>query len=103
LSISPIWKDNKYFGKHGFKKKGQKPDVKPINIGEIDKLISSGKIKQEGDLFVLDLANKGYNKLLGKGLLIHKVKIKVDSATQKAIDKCKKVGGEVVLKKEETK
>ena len=86
------WKDKKYFGKYGFKKKGIKKEVKAVNIdyieSNLDKFLDGG---------IIDLGKLGYNKLLGNGKVKSKLKIKVDSASSKAIEKIKKAGGGVVL------
>jgi large subunit ribosomal protein L15 len=98
-SIKPlIWKDRKYFGKHGFKKKGLKREIRVINIEDIfakpDKFL-------QGDVILL--GKLGYNKLLGKGKVIKRVKINVQYASAKAVEKVKKAGGEVILEKSEVK
>lgn len=100
-----IWKDAHYFGKHGFKKKGQILEIKPINIEEIERkldiLLNAKKISKEGDSFIIDLAALGYNKLLGNGAAAHKMKIRVDFASENAVEKIKAEGGEVIINKEE--
>ena len=99
------WKDTKYFGKYGFIKKGMKIEMFPINLDYIDENIT--KFQKEGD--IIDLNKMGYNKLLGNGIIKNKLKIKVDYASKKAIEKITKVGGEVTLtavkkeKKQKTK
>jgi large subunit ribosomal protein L15 len=87
-----FWKDKKYFGKHGFKKKGMKKDIKTINLDYIEENINM--FLKEG---IIDLKKLGYNKLLGRGNIKSKLKIKVESASAKAIEKVKKAGGEVIL------
>jgi len=66
-----VWKDEKYFGKYGFKKKGQKKCIMPINIEEIEEkleeYVNSKLAVQEGDTYNIDLSKIGYNKLLGRG------------------------------------
>ncbi len=94
-----IWKDKKYFGKHGFKKKGIEKEIKTINIDYIEENLN--KFLKEGD--TIDLKNLGYTKLLGKGKIKSKLKIKVDNASKKAVEKVKKLGGEVILPKKEVK
>ncbi len=91
------WKNSKYFGKHGFKKKGMKIEINPINIDYIEENIS--KFKKEDGL--VDLNKLGYNKLLGKGKIKSKLNLKVDYASSKAVEKVKKAGGEVILTKKE--
>ena len=94
------WKDKKYFGKYGFKKKGIKKEINAVNIDYIENNID--KFLKDG---IVDLKKLGYNKLLGNGNAVSKLKIKVESASSKAIEKIEKAGGEVVLekKKEEAK
>ena len=95
-----IWKNSEYFGKRGFKIKG----AKKINCATIsylnencDGLLLNKKIKKENDFYVVDLNEMGFNKLLSKGKLTKKFKIKVESASKKVIETVKKSGGEVIL------
>jgi len=64
---------------------------KIINVGKIEEIFPNKKD--------IDLEKEGYDKLLGGGKLNTKMKIKVDSASEKAIEKIKEKGGEVVLPK----
>jgi large subunit ribosomal protein L15 len=94
-----IWKE-KYFGKQGFKKKGIPNIIVAINLidinKKIEKLLSEKKITKEANIYNIDLGSLGYNKLLGTGNIKNKMKIKVDSATEKAIKKVQDNGGEVI-------
>jgi large subunit ribosomal protein L15 len=94
-----IWKDKKYFGKHGFKKKGIKKEIRTINIDYIEENLN--KFPKQGD--IINLKKLGYTKLLGKGNIKTKLNIKVDNASKKAVEKIKKLGGEVILPKKEVK
>ena len=79
-----------HFGRHGFKR--PKSIVKKdriINVGELEKEFSG---KNE-----IDLTKEGFDKLLGGGKLNGKLKIKVEKASQSAIDKIKEKGGEIIL------
>jgi len=93
-------KKKKYFGKHGFKKKGQKEDIKTINIYDlnlhIEKFVNNKKAHMEKDVYMIDLKNIGVNKLLGKGTAKNKYKIVVKYATAKAIEKIKSSGDIVI-------
>jgi large subunit ribosomal protein L15 len=88
---------NKYmpnhYGRHGFKR--------PQNVIKKDKTINVGQLEE---LFPgkndIDLAKEGYDKLLGGGNIKTKMKIKVDSASEKAIAKIEEKGGKVVLPEE---
>ena len=79
-----------HFGRHGFKRpQGVIKKDKTINVGELEDKFPSKKD--------IDLEKEGFDKLLGGGKLNSKLKIKVDSASEKAIEKIKEKGGEVVL------
>ena len=84
---------NSYFGKHGFKRPPSAvKKIKTINIGQIEEVFPGKKD--------IDLGKEGYSKLLGGGKINSKIKIKVDSASSKAIEKIKEKGGDVILPKE---
>jgi len=79
-----------HFGRHGFKRPQSviKKD-KTINVGQLEDTFPGKKD--------IDLGKEGYDKLLGGGKLNTKMKIKVNSASEKAINKIEEKGGEVVL------
>ena len=79
-----------HFGRHGFKRPQSivKKD-KTINVGQLEELFPG-----KNDI---DLGKEGFDKLLGGGKLNNKIKIKVDSASEKAVEKVKDKGGEVIL------
>jgi len=79
-----------HFGRHGFKRPQSvvKKD-KTINVGQLEELFPGKKD--------IDLGKEGYDKLLGGGNLNTKIKIKVNSASEKALKKIKDKGGEVAL------
>jgi len=81
-----------HFGHYGFKRPQSilKRDV-TINIGKLDKEFSGKK--------EIDLTKEGYDKLLGGGVISTKLKIKVEKASQSAIDKIEGQGGQVILPK----
>ncbi len=93
-------KNKKYFGKHGFKKKGNIESISPLNIIDLnqkaDSLVSTKKMSVEGDVFVINLGDIGINKLLGKGTPDRKYKITVKYASEKAIEKIKSTGDIVI-------
>ncbi len=99
-----IWK-RKYFGKFGFKKKGQAADVNALTLYQlnekIEQLVAQDKVTKKEDTFIIDLNSFGYNKLLGSGVMSKKVNVTVDSASESAKSKINKAGGEVITKKEE--
>ena len=79
-----------HFGKHGFKR--------PQNVVRKDKTINVGQLEEKfPGKKDIDLEKEGYNKLLGGGILSSKLKIKVNSASGRAIEKIKDKGGEIIL------
>lgn len=94
-----IWKED-YFGKRGFVSKTPKAKINPVNISlieqHIDRFVSNNLIKKENDFYSVELEKLGFNKLLGDGKVSVKFKIKTPYASQKAIEKVKEAGGEVI-------
>jgi len=79
-----------HFGVHGFKRpQSVIKKEKIINIGELEEKFPGKK--------EIDLTKEGIDKLLGTGNISYSIKIKVNSASQKAINKVKEKGGEVLL------
>jgi large subunit ribosomal protein L15 len=79
---------NKYFGKKGItSKKTERDKRKRMNIGEIQNKYSPGEV------------NLMKYKILGKGEIKDKFTIKAKEASKSAIEKVKKVGGEIILGK----
>ncbi len=79
-----------HFGKHGFKRpQGILKKDKIINVGQLEEIFPGKKD--------IDLNKEGFEKLLGSGNVKSKLKIKVTSASEKAIEKIKDKGGEVFL------
>jgi len=96
-----IWKEE-YFGKHGFSRINAH-SLTSINIGYIDqnieKLVKSGIAKQQNGSFTINLADLGFDKLLGTGKVSRKIIITSDYASAGAVDAVKAAGGEVIAAK----
>ncbi len=96
-----VWKDTKYFGRHGFNSK-HALKVKEINLfyieNHLDLLLKEGTVKKEGDHYTLDLKDLGCNKLLGSGKITKKLFVKTLLASASAIEKVEKAGGKVEVK-----
>jgi len=79
-----------HFGKHGFKRH---PSISKtqriINVGQLEEKFPGKKD--------INLTNEGFDKLLGGGNIKTPLKIKVKSASQKAIDKIAEKKGEVKI------
>ena len=79
-----------HFGRHGFKRpQSILKEEKIINIGHLEEMFPGKK--------EINLTNEGFDKLLGGGNLNTKIKITVNSASAKAVEKVKEKGGEVIL------
>ena len=90
----------RYFGRIGFKRHPSLHDNKgTINVGNIQsdlpKYLKSGMAKKEGKSIIIDLTETDYEKLLGSGVIKTPVTIKVNEATQRAMDKVEAAGGKV--------
>ncbi len=92
--------DPSEFGRHGFKIK-YKIEEKAISTKQLDnqinKLLQENKIKQEKDKYLVDLAQIGYDKLIGDGQVYKKIEVKAKKATESAIQKIQNAGGTVTL------
>jgi large subunit ribosomal protein L15 len=86
---------NDYFGKQGItSKKTQRDKRKRINLETIENNLSTYG-KKSGDKWEINLEDY---KILGTGEIKNKLIIKAKEASQSAIDKVKKVGGEIQIK-----
>jgi large subunit ribosomal protein L15 len=95
-----IWKNKKYFGRHGFKKLGPVEKIKAINLSYFEvylpRLVEKKLAEEKGGIFTIDVEKLGFNKVLSSGKLTKKCKISSPSFSKKAIEKIKSVGGEAV-------
>ena len=83
---------NEYYGKHGFHSLNKKGDV--INIRDVE--LNLHKLgKKEGDHYIVNLKELGYEKLLGTGDVKHKLKIICGLCSEGAKEKIEKAGGEI--------
>jgi len=100
-----IWKNKKYFGKFGFKKKNQ-INITSLNIRfleeKIDNLIKNNLAKKEGEFYVIDLKDLGCQKLLAYGKATKKFKITTKFSSANAVKKIQSVGGDVNIIKSKT-
>jgi len=96
-----IWKDTKYFGKHGFISKNT-ITIKGLNLfyieNHLDVLVKNGVAKKEGDAYKIDLKDLKCNKLLGSGTVTRKYHIVSDFASASAVAKVEEAKGTVTVK-----
>jgi len=79
-----------HFGRHGFKRpQSVMMRDKTINVGQLEEKFPGKKN--------IDLTEEGFDKLLGGGKIKSSLKIKVNSASEKAVEKIKEKAGEVVI------
>ena len=94
------WSDKKYFGKDGFSPINAK-QVKTVGLSHLDSMLDSlikqGKASEDKGVFVVNLKDLKYDKLLGNGFITRKVEVSVGVASQRAVEKVEKAGGKVVL------
>ncbi|MHA1647548.1 MAG: uL15m family ribosomal protein [Promethearchaeota archaeon] len=78
--------------------------ITPINIKDLeinlDDWVNTGKIKQEGNKYIIDLNALKFNKLLGKGKATKEMDITVRRASGRAIEKIKAAKGSITLTEE---
>ncbi len=71
-----------------------------LNVRDLDviadRLVSSGLAEKINGLYKIDLEALGYSKLLGAGKVTKAMEVKVSEATEKAIEKIKAAGGNVI-------
>lgn len=88
-----------YFGKSRTLRKGRvKPKLTPINLSfiqsNIESFVKSKLAKESGKGYELVLKK---HKLLADGDISFPIKVTVDAASQAAVEKVKKAGGEVFI------
>ena len=96
---------NSYFGKKGFKRPQKVlQSINTINLDylntHLERLVSKNLVQLKDGIYEVDLVKLGFQKLLGRGNLTHKIRVKAPMISQTALEKVKKAGGEVVGKDE---
>lgn len=91
----------KFKGKTGFKPPSSlSRGINVINVRELDELVdtlvASKKLKREQGKIVVDLAELGYDKLLGEGKVTKPLIVKASSFSEIAAKKIRESGGQVV-------
>ena|SRR3989344_1283000 len=86
-----------YLGKHGFKRHAKKfVQIKSLNIEDLDRNLNTyldkNLIKKENDLYIVNLKDLGYDKLLGSGIPKNKYKV-IGKTSSKAKSKIEEADG----------
>jgi len=95
-------------GRHGFTRRRTTSHLQSINLGyftpeRLEVLLAAGKIGKEGEFYVLNLPQLGYNKLLGEGVISAKLKITVPKLSAQAEEKVTAAGGMFISAEEKRK
>lgn len=76
----------------------KKPKPETINVGKLNDMVALNHddlvMDEEG---VIDLDSMGYGKLLGRGEVSRKIKVKVRNHSKSAIEKIEGKGGEILF------
>ncbi|MGC9148643.1 MAG: uL15 family ribosomal protein [Sulfolobales archaeon] len=94
-----------WYGKRGFipRNPSYEEDIREISLKDladiIEKLKLSNQLEYSGNRIRIDLVKLGYNKLTGSGKITVPVEVVTKYATEKAIEKIKSIGGEVIFLK----
>ncbi len=88
-------------GTKGFKPRRDSKKIKVTNLAyftleNLNSFESKGLVTKEGDMFVVDLAKLGFQKVLGTGKVGAKLKIIAQSYSATAAKKVEAAGGEIV-------
>ncbi len=88
------------WGKRGFTSHHPKKVINTINVGElsenIDHYVEKKIALSNGDGYEIDLSILSVNKLLGRGKIDKKIRVKVKYASKIAVQKIEEAGGEVL-------
>src|SRR3989338_912106 len=94
-----VWNKH-YFGSVGFVKKNSPGPVNGVNLSylneQIDSLVKAGKAKKDKDLYEVNIADLGFQKVLGTGSLSKKFKITASAFSESAKRKIEESGGTAV-------
>lgn len=94
-----------FLGHKGFFPHGQRGHENGIDIEflaqHIGQFVQQGVVEKKSDVYIVNLEKLGYRKVLGSGTISVKMKITADSFSQKAEEKIKGAGGEVVKRNPE--
>jgi len=87
-------------GETGFT--SRQPDQNGLNLRDIDdrieSLVEQGLAEKEGDGFVFDAGEAGYDKVLGRGHLNHEIEVHAEKFSSSAERKIEEAGGKAVEK-----
>lgn len=81
---------------------GPSAEIPTMNVGHVSSvaaaLVNLGKASVNAGAYTIDLNALGIKRLLGSGIVSHKLVLTVDHASARAIEKVKAAGGSVTTK-----
>lgn len=88
-------------GNPGFRPRRNFSAEKTINVGyftfeKVDRMVKQNKARKEGDFYVINLNELGYEKLLGTGKTTLKLKLTISKCSALAAEKVQEAGGEIM-------
>ncbi|MEM0083479.1 MAG: uL15 family ribosomal protein [Candidatus Nezhaarchaeales archaeon] len=91
-----------YFGKRGFTRPRCLVKIsRAVNVGQLcevaDKLVETGLARIDGGVYVINVRELGYNKVLGEGRVTKPLQVIAPIITEKAKRKIEEAGGKVVV------
>lgn len=88
-----------YFGQHGFVRHSADTEDRTINLRDLEKnlaeFVNAGKISVDGNRYVVNLTDLGYDKLLGSGKISTQIDVTVKSFSKKAKEKIEEFNGSI--------
>ena len=92
-----------YFGKHGFHRPNKR-EIRALNLIQLSTLVENlerrGELKTVEGVPLLNLAELGIGKLVGRGRIDRKLIVVVDRWTEKAEKAIREAGGKLITPKE---
>lgn len=91
-----------YFGKKGFTRpRCLVRATRTVNVGQLcemaDKLVDAGLARIENGVYVIDVRELGYDKVLGEGRVTKPLQVIAPMVTESAKGKIEEAGGRVVV------
>ncbi len=90
----------KYFLKKGFLSHTGIGELSVLNIGQlneiVEELIRKNMLEMENDKFTINLADLGFDKLLGEGVVSKPLLVKVERYSKLAEKKIQTAGGQLI-------
>lgn len=95
-----VWKNTKYFGRHGFTfnavKQGPSISVRSLQAA-LPELVAKGAATESNGTYTVDLKALGYAKLIATGHATSPINVTAQKATARAVERIEAAGGSVTV------